>query len=78
MIKIEELKFGADGLIPAVVTDYFTKEVLTLAYMNEESLRISMEEGYTCFLFAQPQNAVAERGNFRQYAADRFHQSGLR
>ena len=49
MIKIEELKFGADGLIPAVVTDYFTKEVLTLAYMNEESLRISMEEGYTCF-----------------------------
>lgn len=49
MIKIEELKFGADGLIPAVVTDYFTKEVLTLAYMNEESLRISVEEGYTCF-----------------------------
>ncbi|PWM70661.1 MAG: bifunctional phosphoribosyl-AMP cyclohydrolase/phosphoribosyl-ATP pyrophosphatase [Bacillota bacterium] len=49
MIKIEELKFGADGLIPAVVTDYFTKEVLTLAYMNEESLRISIKEGRTCF-----------------------------
>ncbi len=49
MTDIKELKFGADGLIPAIVTDYYTKEVLTLAYMNEESLKISMEEGRTCF-----------------------------
>lgn len=46
---IKDVKFGADGLVPAVVQDYYTKEVLTLAYMNEESLKISIEEGYTCF-----------------------------
>lgn len=49
MLKIEELKFGADGLIPAVVVDYYTKEVLTVAYMNEESLAVSIKEGRTCF-----------------------------
>ena len=36
-------------MIPAVVTDYYTKKVLTVAYMNRESLRISMEKGLTCF-----------------------------
>lgn len=49
MVKIEELKFDANGLIPAIVVDAITKKVLTLAYMNEESLRISMETGKTCF-----------------------------
>ncbi len=49
MINIDDLKFGQDGLIPAVVTDYYTKKVLTVAYMNAESLKISMEEGKTCF-----------------------------
>lgn len=49
MINIEDLKFGQDGLIPAVVTDFYTKKVLTVAYMNVESLKISMEEGKTCF-----------------------------
>lgn len=44
-----KLKFDEKGLIPAVVQDFYTKEVLTLAYMNEESLRITEEEGYTCF-----------------------------
>lgn len=44
-----ELKFDEKGLIPAIVQDYYTKQVLTLAYMNEESLKITMEEGYTCF-----------------------------
>ncbi|NCB62003.1 MAG: bifunctional phosphoribosyl-AMP cyclohydrolase/phosphoribosyl-ATP diphosphatase HisIE [Clostridia bacterium] len=44
-----ELKFDSAGLIPAVVQDYDTKEVLTLAYMNAESLAISMAEGRTCF-----------------------------
>ncbi len=44
-----ELKFDENGLIPCVVQDFFSKEVLTLAYMNEESLRITMEEGRTCF-----------------------------
>jgi len=49
MIDIKELKFDEKGLITAVVTDYYSKEVLTVAYMNEESLKITMEEGKTCF-----------------------------
>ena len=49
MININELKFDAQGLIPAIVVDAATKKVLTLAYMNQESLSISMEEGRTCF-----------------------------
>ena len=44
-----ELKFDQNGLIPAIVVDDDTGRVLTLAYMNEESLRISMEKGLTCF-----------------------------
>ncbi len=48
-MKIEDLKFGKDGLIPAIVVDADTKEVLTLAYMNEESLKITLEEKRTCF-----------------------------
>ena len=49
MINISELKFDEKGLIPAVVVDSITKKVLTVAYMNEESLKISMEKGLTCF-----------------------------
>lgn len=49
MIDISKLKFDEKGLIPAIVVDAVTKRVLTLAYMNEESLRISMEKGLTCF-----------------------------
>ncbi len=46
---INKLKFDDNGLIPAVVTDYYTKQVLTVAYMNRESLEITMKEGKTCF-----------------------------
>ena len=49
MIDIKELKFDSNGLIPAIVVDAVTKRVLTLAYMNEESLKISMEKELTCF-----------------------------
>ena len=49
MINIEELKFDEKGLIPAIVVDAYSKKVLTLAYMNKESLKISMEKGLTCF-----------------------------
>ncbi len=49
MINIDELKFDDRGLIPAVVVDSVSKRVLTLAYMNRESLQISMEKGLTCF-----------------------------
>ncbi|MBE6572402.1 MAG: bifunctional phosphoribosyl-AMP cyclohydrolase/phosphoribosyl-ATP diphosphatase HisIE [Ruminococcaceae bacterium] len=49
MLNIDELKFDEKGLIPAIVVDSITKKVLTLAYMNRESLEISMEKGLTCF-----------------------------
>ena len=49
MINIDELKFDEKGLIPAIVVDSITKDVLTLAYMNRESLQITMERGLTCF-----------------------------
>ncbi len=49
MLNIDELKFDENGLIPAIVVDSISKKVLTLAYMNRESLEISMEKGLTCF-----------------------------
>lgn len=49
MFDIEKLKFDEKGLIPAIVVDSESKKVLTLAYMNKESLAISMEKGLTCF-----------------------------
>ena len=49
MIQIDELKFDEQGLIPAIVVDAVSKRVLTLAYMNQESLAISMEKELTCF-----------------------------
>ena len=49
MIDIEKLKFDEKGLIPAIVIDNVSKKVLTLAYMNKESLKITMEKNLTCF-----------------------------
>ena len=48
-MNLEELKFDEKGLIPAVVQDARTHRVLTLAYMNRESLAITLREGRTCF-----------------------------
>lgn len=49
ILNFDKLKFDDKGLIPAIIIDYYTKEVLTLAYMNRESLEISLKEGKTCF-----------------------------
>ena len=49
ILNIDKLKFDDKGLIPSIIIDYYTKEVLTLAYMNKESLEISLKEGKTCF-----------------------------
>ena len=49
MFSVDNLKFDEKGLIPAVVVDHYTKEVLTLAYMDRESLAITLEKGLTCF-----------------------------
>ena len=49
MIDIKELKFNSHGLIPAIVVEAGTDEVLMMAFMNEESLKISLEKKLTCF-----------------------------
>lgn len=61
MITIEELKFDEKGLIPAIVVDAVTKDVLTLAYMNKESLKISLEKELTCF-FSRSRNELWLKG----------------
>jgi len=61
MLDIDELKFDEKGLIPAVVVDAFSKKVLTVAYMNKESLKISMEKGLTCF-FSRSRNELWLKG----------------
>ena len=48
-MDVNELKFDEKGLIPAIVVDDETDKVLTLAYMNKESLAVSMEKKLTCF-----------------------------
>ena len=48
-MNINDLKFDSNGLIPAIVVDRTSKKVLTLAYMNRESLSISIEKRLTCF-----------------------------
>lgn len=61
MIEIDKLKFDSDGLIPAVVTDFYSKKVLTVAYMNRESLEITMNEGTTCF-WSRSRNRLWRKG----------------
>ena len=56
-----ELKFDEKGLIPAIVQDHYTKEVLTLAYMNAESLAITIDEGMTCF-FSRSRQELWRKG----------------
>ena len=60
-MNIEDLKFDEKGLIPAVVQDYFSKQVLTVAYMNRESLEISIKEGRTCF-FSRSRQQLWRKG----------------
>ena len=61
MVDLNELKFDEKGLIPAVVQDYYSKKVLTVAYMNRESLQISIEEGKTCF-FSRSRQKLWRKG----------------
>ena len=61
MIDLDTLKFDEKGLIPAIVVDAESKKVLTLAYMNRESLEISMQEGRTCF-FSRSRQELWRKG----------------
>ena len=56
-----ELKYNKDGLIPAIVQDYYSKKVLMLAYMNAESLEITINEGKTCF-FSRSRQELWRKG----------------
>lgn len=49
LLDLDKLVFDKNGLIPAVVQDVYSKKVLTVAYMNRESLEISMKRKLTCF-----------------------------
>ena len=48
-MQVSEIKFDSNGLVPAIVQDAETNQVLMLAYMNEESLRLTLEKGETVF-----------------------------
>ena len=61
MIEVKDLKFDANGLIPAIVVDAKSKEVLTVAYMNEESLNITLQEKKTCF-FSRSRQTLWRKG----------------
>ena len=61
MVDINELKFDEKGLIPAIVVDSVSKRVLTLAYMNRESLEISIKEKRTCF-FSRSRQKLWRKG----------------
>ena len=68
MTDISALKFDANGLIPAIVIDHDTRQVLTLAYMNRQSLEISIEKKLTCFWSRSRQNLWLKgetSGNFQ-------------
>jgi phosphoribosyl-ATP pyrophosphohydrolase/phosphoribosyl-AMP cyclohydrolase len=59
--NMEKIKYDGNGLIPAVVQDFYSKKVLTLAYMNEESLKITLDEGKTCF-WSRSRNELWRKG----------------
>lgn len=61
MITVENIKFDANGLVPVIVQDNQTGEVLTLAYMNKESLLITLEEKRTCF-FSRSRQELWRKG----------------
>jgi len=61
MIDIKNLKYDKNGLIPAIVTDADTGDVLMLAYMNAQSLKISIDEGRTCF-WSRSRNELWRKG----------------
>lgn len=61
MVNINDLKFDEKGLIPAIVVDSLSKKVLTLAYMNKESLEISLQKQLTCF-FSRSRNELWLKG----------------
>ena len=72
-MDLDKLKFDERGLIPAIVVDAENKKVLTLAYMNRESLRLTLETGYTWFYSRSRQelwNKGATSGHLQKIVGD--------
>jgi phosphoribosyl-ATP pyrophosphohydrolase/phosphoribosyl-AMP cyclohydrolase len=71
-MDINKLKFDTNGLIPAIIQDHYTKQILTLAYMNRESLDITLREKKTCF-YSRSRNVLWRKGetsgNFQHVVA---------
>lgn len=61
MFQIDKLKFDRHGLIPAVIQDYYSNEVLMVAHMNAESLKITLSEKKTCF-FSRSRKELWRKG----------------
>ena len=76
MVNLDELKFDEKGLIPAIVVDAESKKVLTLAYMNRESLEISIKRAD--LFYSLSAGALAQRRDQRKLPAHRIHHCGLR
>ena len=68
MNHFEQLKFGAHGLIPAIVQDIATGEVVMMAYMNEESLQKNIGNRRNLVLQPKPSESLAKRGNIGTYS----------
>jgi phosphoribosyl-AMP cyclohydrolase len=60
-LSISVIKFDLNGLIPAIVQDVNTKQVLMMAYMNQESLQLTVEKGETIF-WSRSRNALWHKG----------------
>lgn len=78
MLEIEKLKFDENGLIPCIVQDYETKKVLTLAYMNAESIAITLEKKLTCFYSRSRKKLWLKGETSGNYPASYISYRGLR
>ena len=70
-MQASNLSYNADGLIPCIVQDADTREVLMMAWMNEESVRRTLDEGTTWFLVAKPSKVLAQGGRVRKHPRTR-------
>ena len=63
---LQKLKFNSDGLIPAIAQDINTKEVLMMAWMNEESIKATLESGYATY-FSRSRNQLWKKGDTSEH-----------
>ena len=73
--QLAQVKFTADGLVAAIVQDQATKQVLMMAWMNPETLRMSLEEGRTVF-WSRSRQEVWRKGDTsgdRQYIREAYY-----